>query len=529
MVVLIHKIALLLSMHTFLGVMRIFSPLMASSSATAAGLTVTAIAFTAILLVSNVTIIYAQQELASRPSAIENGRAAKTTVQSKIDSFGLQVPQGWGIHDVNNTGLMLGLEVLQGYGVLAQLCPMEEEQQQGAAVPPASGNTSTGSSSKSNNSCRVAQDEVIHIVRYPNLGATLGIDSDDIITNEETTADLILAYQMQKLQEAGYRDISILNSTDTIINVVGTALNSSAIGTVPARQVEVTYSTNFAPTDIRRGYMLSTATDATPRNLGVITGYAIFYEGGSEAAQIRPEYGGLLPSQAVEQVFDSFELIVAPEVEQAILAAQAAQAAQAAKEAQSAEEELADSLTAEIDSNDTEGVAPTTFEFEADIAGGTEPYTIRWDLDDDGIVESNEETVVATFSEAGTYNVNLDVTDSEDQTASDSVEITVEEAPVENSSTVEQPATEETQETACDPSYPDMCIPPPPQNLTCDDIGARNFEVLPPDPHGFDGDNDGIGCESGSNQPDEEDEPDNSGSDSIDLGSLINRTIGGIL
>jgi PKD repeat protein len=523
MIVLIHKIALLLSMHTFLGVMRIFPPPLASSSPTAAGLTITATAITAILLISNVTIIYAQQELASRPSAIENGIAAKTTVQSKIDSFRLQVPQGWGIHDVNNTGVMLGVEVLQGYGVLAQLCPMEEEQQQGAAVPPTSGNTSTGSSSKSNNSCRVAQDEVIHIVRYPNLGATLGIDSDDIITNEETPAGSILAYQMQKLQEAGYRDIRILNSTDTIINVIGTALNNSTIGTVPARQVEVTYSTNFAPTDIRRGYLLSTATDATPRNLGLITGYAIFYEGGSEAAQIRPTSGGLLPSPAVEQVFDSFELIVAPEVEQAILAAQAAQAAQAA------EEELPGSLTAEIDSNDTEGVAPTTFEFEADIAGGTEPYTIRWDLDDDGIVESNEETVVATFSEAGTYNVNLTITDSEDQIASDSIEITVEEAPVENSSTVEQPATEETQETACDPSYPDMCIPPPPQNLTCDDIGARNFEVLPPDPHGFDGDNDGIGCESGSNQPDEEDEPDNSGSDSLDLDSLINRTVGGIL
>ena len=162
---------------------------------------------------------------------------------------------------------------------------------------------------------------MIHIVRYPNLGATLGIDSDDIITNEETTADSILAYQMQKLQEVGYRDIRIFNRTDTKINVVGTALNNSAIGTVPARQVEVTYTTNFAPTDIRRGYLLSTATDATPRNLGLITGYAIFYEGGSESAEIRPASGGLLPSPVVEQVFDSFELIVAPEVEQAILAA----------------------------------------------------------------------------------------------------------------------------------------------------------------------------------------------------------------
>ena len=75
-----------------------------------------------------------------------------------------------------------------------------------------------------------------------------------------------------------------------------------------------------------------------------------------------------------------------------------------------------------------------------------------------------------------------------------------------------------------------MCIPSPPQNLTCNDIGARNFEVLSPDPHGFDSDNDGIGCESGSNQPDEEDESDNSGSrDSLDLDGLINQAIGGVL
>ncbi len=48
----------------------------------------------------------------------------------------------------------------------------------------------------------------------------------------------------------------------------------------------------------------------------------------------------------------------------------------------------------------------------------------------------------------------------------------------------------------CDPSYPTVCIPPPPPDLDCGDITYRNFTVLPPDPHRFDGDGDGIGCET---------------------------------
>jgi len=48
----------------------------------------------------------------------------------------------------------------------------------------------------------------------------------------------------------------------------------------------------------------------------------------------------------------------------------------------------------------------------------------------------------------------------------------------------------------CDPSYPTVCIPPPPPDLDCKDIPYRNFQVLPPDPHNFDGDHDGVGCES---------------------------------
>jgi micrococcal nuclease len=53
--------------------------------------------------------------------------------------------------------------------------------------------------------------------------------------------------------------------------------------------------------------------------------------------------------------------------------------------------------------------------------------------------------------------------------------------------------TEESQGN-CDPSYPTVCIPPPPPDLDCGQIPYKHFKVLPPDPHRFDTDHDGIGC-----------------------------------
>ena len=49
---------------------------------------------------------------------------------------------------------------------------------------------------------------------------------------------------------------------------------------------------------------------------------------------------------------------------------------------------------------------------------------------------------------------------------------------------------------SCDRAYPTVCIPSPPPDLNCSDIQFRNFTVLPSDPHRFDRDRNGIGCES---------------------------------
>lgn len=52
----------------------------------------------------------------------------------------------------------------------------------------------------------------------------------------------------------------------------------------------------------------------------------------------------------------------------------------------------------------------------------------------------------------------------------------------------------------CAASYPGVCIPPPPPDLDCGEITHRRFRVVHtvanPDPHRFDGDRDGVGCES---------------------------------
>ena len=52
----------------------------------------------------------------------------------------------------------------------------------------------------------------------------------------------------------------------------------------------------------------------------------------------------------------------------------------------------------------------------------------------------------------------------------------------------------------CATSYPTVCIRPPPPDLNCPDIPYRDFRVLwnvtDPDPHHFDGNHDGVGCET---------------------------------
>ena len=239
------------------------------------------------------------------------------------------------------------------------------------------------------------------------------------------TIDNVLSYHLQKLQEVGYSGIEIVNSTDTTLNVANAQTNETIATTVPAKTVEMTYSTNFAPNETRIGYFILTSTNATAPNPGTTKGYSMFYEGNSTAtttAETTIPSGSLastpLPAP-VRQVFDSFELVAAP-------------APAPSPPPPPPEAATTVPLIVEITSSDTEGeVAPATFEFDADVTGGTEPYTYSWDFDGESIEEIDDDETEHTFEEAGTYNVGLTVTDSEGRIGSDNMEITVEEAPAE--------------------------------------------------------------------------------------------------
>jgi hypothetical protein len=365
--------------------MRASSSLLASSGM-AMGVAATSIAIAVMLLASNFAIINAQpQEVTSQPGEIENGTT--TPFQSISDSFSIQVPSGWVIQDVDNAGPAQLEEVRQGYGILMQLCP-EEQQGAAAAASNASGSTNVISSVNASR-CQVAQ-EVIHVIRYPDLETRLSANNVTTAANNNTTTatiDNITAYHLQKLQDVGYRSMQIVNSTDMTSNLRDPQTNET-ITTVPGKLVEMTYSTNFAPNEMKRGYFILTATNGTVPNVGTTKGYSVFYEGNSTVtttpAEITTAAASLPLPAAVGQVFDSFELIAAPEVAQA-----SAEATEDDDEDNGAEDEDDDNGAGAEDEDDDNG-AGAEDEDDDNGAGAEDEDDDNGAGDDDGAGDNNE-------------------------------------------------------------------------------------------------------------------------------------------
>lgn len=94
----------------------------------------------------------------------------------------------------------------------------------------------------------------------------------------------------------------------------------------------------------------------------------------------------------------------------------------------------------------------------------------------------------------------LTTTTTTSTTDTSSTSTTATSTTTSTTTTTTSTTTSTTPPSNCAPSYPTVCIPPPPPDLDCGDIPYRNFTVIytvpSPDPHRFDGDHDGIGCET---------------------------------
>jgi hypothetical protein len=423
----------------------------------------------------------------STPTASPSTAAAATLFESTSDSIRVRVPNDWIIQDVDNAvPAQLDEEVRQGYGILMQLCP--EEQATAAAASPAStsttaasgvsSSTTTNTISSINASRCLGAQEVIHIVRYPDLDTGLSANNSLATTTTTTTIDNVLTYHLQKLQEVGYRSMRILNSTDTAINIINPQTNGTII-TVPGKLVELTYSTNFAPNEMKRGYFILTAANETVPNVGTTKGYSVFYEDNSiigtgiTATTTSEASSSLQPTPlptAVKQAFDSFELIAVPEATQSVV--QSGQTGQGG----------GGSGVGQVVQGQCDPSYP-------DICIPPPPPNLN--CDDVGILSFR---VLPPDPHGFDGNDNDGIGCELQGDSGDGGDVVGDG---------DEDDEEDEEDNSCHSSYPDTCIPPPPPNLNCGDIDARNFEVSGSDPHGFDGDNDGIGCESESDAPDE--------------------------
>jgi len=430
----------------------------------------------AILITSIAAFPTINAQLLQHQQMQSNRGYTPTLFQNIDDGFRVQVPQGWVIQDINNTGSVLLGEATQGYGILAQLCLEEEGQQQ--ALPSVAG----GGGLYGN--CEGAQQNIIYILRYPMLDTKLQ-SAFGVNINNGITTDNVLLYHIQKLEQVGYRSMQIVNSTETAVNLTDPQTNQT-IQTVPAKFVEMAYSTASAPNEARGGYFILTATNATRPNVGMTKGYSVFYEGSSAATtagaavQTTTAPVSLSPiplSASARQVFDSFELIAAPEII-AQTVAQSGQTRQVEEAGQVGQTECDPSYP--------------------DVCIASPPPNLN-------------------CQNINARNFRVLPPDPHGLDGNDNDGIGCETGSNASGDTGGQVPGEKGGDTDCDPSYPDDCIPSPPPDLDCNDEGVpENFQVLSPDPHDFDRDSDGIGCETGSNAPDNNDDEDNGADDDDD-------------
>lgn len=157
----------------------------------------------------------------------------------------------------------------------------------------------------------------------------------------------------------------------------------------------------------------------------------------------------------------------------------------------------------DLSKEDIQKIAGSLSEEDINKAVACKPPYMRFELGccldkgNNSICDNDERNDTKKFPDIEINpDIDIDVEIPPKSSTTTSTMPTTSTAPSTTSSTTTSTSSTTTTTTQqCDSSYPTVCIPPYPPDLNCGDITYKNFQVLEPDPHGFDGNNDGIGCQ----------------------------------
>jgi hypothetical protein len=239
-------------------------------------------------MISSVAITATAGLLMTLSSLITQSAFAQTPYyyQNPVDGFSIQVPNGWIVDDLNNTAPdMQSMESELGIGLLARLCPQED------SLP------DIGGGSK----CQQGESRtVIHIFRYDDLYSRVAFFDYKDQSKTITIADM-LAFHFTSLQNEGYTDFTIINDTDTTVNVTDAQTNQT-VGTASAKLLYYSYPVSFSAGSISKDLVLL-VLDNDDGNTGyyVIPSFPL-------SSLTGPPTWQTLPPQ-IKQVIDSFGLV----------------------------------------------------------------------------------------------------------------------------------------------------------------------------------------------------------------------------
>ena len=260
--------------------------------------TLTVIILAAILIITSMVVFpkasastAPQQQLI--PSLVENNN---NYYQNAMDGFRVQVPEGWVMDDIDNTGLAaLALGEQLGIELLAIMCPQDQ-------ALPAVGGTYR---------CPIESNLLttsVNLFRYSNLHDRREF-APVIEQNKNITISDLFAFHIQFTPE-GQQDVTDIQiqktgpkyNNMTTVNVIDPTTNQT-VGTAPIMVAEFSYgppeelASSYLPS-IRDLVLLALSNDTN-------TGFVVdpILQGNETLSTLPPP---------VQQILDSFELVTLP-------------------------------------------------------------------------------------------------------------------------------------------------------------------------------------------------------------------------